>query len=172
MIVGIRELADNLNLRERRLYQLRFEGLPRHAPGQYDLRECFRWYIAYLSQKIYARSHPPANSADAAGLVRHKMLSIESELKAIELAERRERLISVDKVQKDTASIIAEIRRSFGELPKKIAADIVGETDLAVSQVKIDRCLKNALAQLADYDPDEPVEPATSARSSARSRTQ
>jgi hypothetical protein len=50
-IVNIRQLGDVVNLKERRLYMLRHEGLPQIAPGQYDLRACLRWYVRYLQRK-------------------------------------------------------------------------------------------------------------------------
>jgi hypothetical protein len=64
-------------------------------------------------------------------------------------------LISAELVRKDVKAIVTEIRRRFAELPKKIAAEVVGETDLAVSQVKVDRALKGALEALSQFDPDE-----------------
>jgi len=176
MIVTIAQLGENLNLRERRLYQLKAEGLPRVSPGRYDLRACLRWYVRYLQRKILERSQPENRDSPTAvaGVIRHKMLSIESELKQIELAEKREQLVSVERVQQDLHAIGREIRRHFGELPKKLAAEIVGESDLATMQVKIDRSLKGSLAELSQFDPDEAVEAVTTsaARSSTCSRTQ
>ncbi len=162
----IAAVTRELNLSERRIYQLLHEGLPQVKPGRYELRECFRWYVRFMQQKLIDRAHPERNEDDAAaigGVIRHKMLSIQSELKEIELAERREGLISRDRAEKDTAKIIAEIRRRILALSPKIAADVVGESDLAVSQVKIDRSLKGALEALSEFDPDDP---------SSRSRTQ
>jgi hypothetical protein len=153
----IADVCAAINLRERRVYQLRDEGLPKLQPGVYDIAAVCQWYIAYLTQKIYAKANPPANSTDAAGLIRHRMLSIEVEMKQMELAEKREGLISVDKAHHDLHAIVREIRRRFAELPKVLAAEVVGETDLAVSQVKIDRSLKGALEELSEFDPDDPA---------------
>jgi hypothetical protein len=147
-------------------------------PGRYNLTECFRWYVRSMQRKLVERAFPEDADGDSptksAGVTRQKLLSIEAELKQIELAEKREQLISRDRVERDTARIIAEIRRRILALSPKIAADVVGETDLAVSQVKIDRSLKSVLAELSEFDPDEPVEAvaASSARSSTRSGTQ
>jgi phage terminase Nu1 subunit (DNA packaging protein) len=169
----IRHVGELLNLSERRIFQLQHEGLPRVSPGVYDLVVVARWYVRFLQRKIAERANPPADSPTAAGAVmRHRLLSIESELAQIELAKKREQLISVEKVRKDIAAIVREIRRIFGELPKKIAAEVVGVTDLAVSQVLIDRTLKSALEKLSEFDPEEAVTPASPARSSTRSRTQ
>jgi hypothetical protein len=170
-IVNIAQLGDVVNLKARRLYMLRHEGMPQISPGRYDLGACCRWYVRFLQRKLLDRANPKEESATAAaGVLRYKMLSIESELKQIDLAERREKLISAEKVQQDVKAIVREIRRRFGELPRKIAAEVLGETDLAVSQVKINRSLKGALAALGEFDPDERVEAV--AASSARSRTQ
>jgi len=147
-----------IHLKSRRIYDLRHEGMPLVAPGRYDLGACCRWYICYLQRKIAERANPPGTSATAAvGVAKNTILAIEVEMKQMLLTEKREQLVSIEKVQKDLHAIVREIRRRFGELPRKIAAEVVGETDLAVSQVKIDRCLKNALTQLAVFDPEHPL---------------
>ena len=155
-VVNIAQLGDVVNLKARRLYMLRHEGMPQISPGRYDLGACCRWYVRFLQRKLLERANPKEENATAAGgVLRHKMLSIESELKQIELAEKREKLVSVEKVTKDLQAIVVEIRRRFGELPRKIAAEVLGETDLATTQVKIDRSLKGALEALSEFDPDD-----------------
>jgi hypothetical protein len=159
-IVNIKQLGDVVNLKERRLYMLRHEGMPQIAPGRYDLGACCRWYVRFLQRKILERDQPKEESATAAaGVTRHKILSIEVEMKQIELAEKRERLVTVEKVQKDIAAIIFEIRTRFLALPPRLAAEVLGETDLAIMQVRLDRSLKGALEALSQFDPDDkPVE--------------
>jgi hypothetical protein len=156
-IGGIQVVTRELNLSERRVYQLIHLGLPRMKPGLYDVFACFRWYIAFMERKLAERAQQKDGDVSglAAAVTRHRILSIETELKQMELAEKRERLISVERVQQDLCAIVHEIRRRFGELPKKIAAEVVGETDLAVSQVKIDLALKGALEALSQFDPDD-----------------
>jgi hypothetical protein len=157
------ECATELNLGSRRIQQLATEGLPRADRGVYDIVECFRWYVRYLQGKLIERALPEDGDGDAGGpatsasATRHKLLSIESELKQIELAEKREQLISIDRVEKDLAKIVTEVRTRILALPPRLAAEVLGETDLAVSQVKIERSLKNALACLSQFDPDDLV---------------
>jgi hypothetical protein len=162
----IAEVASELNLSPRRIQQLaNEEGLPRADRGLYDVAKCFRWYVRYLQKKLIEygrRALPEAGVPDAEGnavspasATRHKMLSIEAELKQIELAEKREQLISIDKATKDIEAIVTEIRTRILALPPRLAAEVLGETDLAVSQVKIDRSLKNALECLSQFDPDD-----------------
>jgi hypothetical protein len=173
---NIHELAEELNLGRSRIFQLRHEPdpLPQVKPGRYDIPACFRWYVKYLQKKIVTRAFPEDADGDSpaksAGLTRHKLLSIEVEMKQIELAKEREQLISIDKATADIQSIVVEIRTRILALPPRLAAEVLGETDLAVSQVKIERSLKGALESLSQFDPDdvEAVAPA----SSTSSRTQ
>jgi hypothetical protein len=156
----IDECARELNLGNRRVQILANEGLPRAERGVYDIVGCFRWYVRYLQRKLVARALPEDGDGDGGGpatsssATRHKMLSIEAELKQIELAEKREQVVSIEKVQKDLEAIVVEIRTRILALPPRLAAEVLGETDLAVSQVKIDRSLKGALDVLSQFDPD------------------
>jgi hypothetical protein len=168
----IEELGGELNLGRSRIFQLRKEPdpLPQVKPGLYDIVKCLRWYVRYLQKKIIARAFPDDGDAGglatAASATRHKMLSIEVEMKQLELAEKREQVVSIEKVQKDMEAIVVEIRTRILALPPRLAAEILGETDLAVSQVKIERTLKGALMALSQFDPDdvEAVAPASTAR--------
>jgi hypothetical protein len=170
----IDECARELNIGERYVYDLQKRGLPRVKPGRYNIPKCFRWYVRYLQRKLVERALPENGNGSiagaAAGEMRHKLLSIEAEMKSIELAEKREQLISIERVQKDIEAIVVEVRTRILALPPRLAAEVLGETDLAVSQVKIERSLKRALEALSQFNPDE-VE-AVASSSSTRSRTQ
>lgn len=181
------ELGAELNLGRSRIFQLRHEPnpLPQVEPGLYDVVKCLRWYVRYLQRKIIERAHPDAGDAEVDAMVakgdgvgistsssstRQKMLSIEVEMKQIELAEKREQLVSIDKFTKELEAIVVEVRTRILALPPRLAAEVLGETDLAVSQVKIERSLKNALECLSQFDPPDKVE-AVASSSSTRSRT-
>jgi len=157
--MSVSNLAEFLNLGDRRIQSLVKEGMPRAKKGAYNFLECVRWYVRYLQERIRSRALPddgedstgPVSSAAA---TRHKLLGIEAELKTLELAERREQLVSIDKVEKDFASLAMEIKTRILSLPPRLAAEVLGERDLAIAQTKIDRSLKGALESLAQYDPD------------------
>jgi hypothetical protein len=170
-IGSLQECAHELNLGSRRIQQLAREGLPKADRGVYNIIECFRWTVRYQQRKIAERALPTEvdGVATSSGATRHKLLSIESELKQIELATKREQLISIEKVEEDLQAIVVEIRTRILALPPRLAAEVLGETDLAISQVKIERSLKGALDVLSQFDPDEAIEAASSARSSTRS---
>jgi phage terminase Nu1 subunit (DNA packaging protein) len=157
----LEECAHELNLGSRRIQQLAREGLPKAERGVYDIIECLRWYVRYLQRKLIERALPEDGDGDggapatSSAARRHELLSIEAELKKIELAKEREQLVSIDKVSKDIAAIVVEIRTRILALPPRLAAEVLGETDLAIAQVKIDRSLKGALESLSQYDPDD-----------------
>jgi hypothetical protein len=157
----IDECAHELNLGNRRVQILANEGLPRAERGVYDVIACFRWYVRYLQRKLVSRALPEDGDGDGGGpatsasATRHKMLTIEAELKQIELAEKREQVVSIEKVQKDMEAIVVEIRTRILALPPRLAAAVLGETDLAVSQVKIERSLKGALDVLSQFAPPD-----------------
>jgi phage terminase Nu1 subunit (DNA packaging protein) len=161
--VQVAEVAAALNLGERRVQQLVKEGFPRAKRGLYDLDASFRFYVRYLQRKLIERALPDDGDGDgggpatSAGVMRHRLLSIEAEMKQIELAEKREQLISVDRVEKDFAALAMEIKTRILSLPPRLAAEVLGERDLAIAQTKIERSLKGALESLAQYDPDDRV---------------
>jgi hypothetical protein len=152
------DVARELNLRRRRIYQLVQEGLPQVSRGRYDIGKCLQFYVRFLQRKIVQRALPEDGERDetttSAGATKHKLLSIEVELKQLELADRREQLVSSDKVQKDFAALATEIKTRILALPPRLAAEVLGETDLAIAQSKIDRSLKTTLESLSRFDPD------------------
>lgn len=161
--IGDLELVTKeLNLGTRRIHQLVKEGLPKADRGVYDVIECFRFYVRYMQAKLRERAivedGDGGGPATSSAGVRHKMLSIEVQLKQLDLAEKRGKMISIEKVEKDMAALVTEVRTRILALPPRLAAEVLGETDLAISQVKIDRSLKGALESLSEYDPDDKPE--------------
>jgi hypothetical protein len=161
----IEDVARELNIGERYVYQLATKGFPRVKPGVYNIPKCFRFYVRYLQKKLVDRALPDDHKSNgvasaAAGEMRHRLLAIEAEMRALELAEKRGQFVSIDRVTKDLEKIVVEVRTRILALAPRLAATVLGETDLAVSQVKIERSLKGALAALSQFDPDEAVDPA------------
>jgi hypothetical protein len=111
----IDECARELNIGERYVYDLQKRGLPRVKPGRYNIPKCFRWYVRYLQRKLVERALPENGNGSiagaAAGEMRHKLLSIEAEMKSIELAEKREQLISIERVQKTSRRLSSRSER-------------------------------------------------------------
>jgi hypothetical protein len=154
-LATLAQCATALNLGARRVQQLAAEGLPKSARGRYDVGKCLRWYVRYLQKKLKDAALPDPDGGHTASIaMRHKLLSIESELKQIELAKERRQLVTIDKVTKDLASMVLEIKQRILQIPPRLAAEVIGEKDLVTITDKIDRSLKDALVQLSKYDPD------------------
>jgi hypothetical protein len=79
---------------------------------------------------------------------------MDAEMKQIELAKERRQFVSIDRVTKDLASIVLEIKQRILQIPPRLAAELIGERDLVVITDKIDRSLKDALVQLSTFNPD------------------
>jgi phage terminase Nu1 subunit (DNA packaging protein) len=147
--------AAALHLGERRVQQLVREGLPKAARGRYDVDKCLRFYVRYLQKKLQAAAvEDPDGGYTADREVRHRLLSMDAEMKQIELAKERRQFVSIDRVTKDLASIVLEIKQRILQIPPRLAAELIGERDLVVITDKIDRSLKDALVQLSTFNPD------------------
>jgi hypothetical protein len=156
----LRQCAAALNLGERRVNQLVKEGLPKVAHGRYDVGTCLRWYVRYLQKSLLQRGlmDPDGGGFEATLAIRNQLLGVNRELKQIELAKKREGLISTERVQRDRAALFLEIKTRILALPPRLAAEVLGEQDLAVVQAKVDRSLKGALESLSHYNPSAPVD--------------
>lgn len=151
----LRQCAAGLHLGDRRVQQLAKEGLPKASRGRYDVEACRSWYIRYLQKKLEAKALPDADGNYTASIMqRHKMLSIETELKQIDLAKERGQLVTIEKVESDLATIVLEIKQRILQVAPRLAAEVIGEKDLILITDKIDRSLKDALVQLSKFDPD------------------
>lgn len=153
---SLTKTAHELNLGKRHVQDLAKEGMPKANRGVYYVDDCLRWYVRYLQLKVRTGRFPDKDGGDQgspAATAKHQMLGIDLELKQIELQAKREELIPIDIVKRDFADLVMEIRTRILALPPRLAATVLGETDLAVSQVKIDKGLKQALEALSKYEP-------------------
>jgi phage terminase Nu1 subunit (DNA packaging protein) len=153
---SLTKTANELNLQKRHVQVLAREGMPKaNGKGIYYIDECLRWYVRYLQHKLRHRGNPKGEDepASPAATAKHQILSVDLALKEIELAAKREELIPIEVVQRDVAGLVMEVRTRILSLPPRLAAEVLGETDLAVSQVKIDKSLKRALEALSKYEP-------------------
>lgn len=150
----LKQTATALHLSERRVQQLVAEGLPRAQRGAYDLDKCLRWYVRYLQKKLAERALPdPDGGSSATAVTRHKLLSIEAELKHLELAEKRGTIVSIERVEKDLAAIALEIKSRILTAAPRLAGEVVGKTDRTAVEDAINRALRECLVDLSKYDP-------------------
>jgi hypothetical protein len=139
---------------ERRVQQLVKEGMPKEGHGKYDPMRCLVWRVRDLHKKldgkIAANGDPSTINEE-----RLRLMRAEAELKEIELARRRKQLVLIDDVEQEMTKLVLDTKARILAVAPRLAAELVGQQDSRVMiQAKIDKALKDALLQLAKYEPD------------------
>ena len=134
-------IADWLGLTERRVRQLRDEGIiEEQAPGLYDLRATTRRYISYL------RSGSLAD--ERAGLTRAKREAAE-----MENALRRGELHRTEEIETGIKTMLLNIRGRFLSLPAKLSpalAAMGGDQASIFDELK--HAIDETLEELRDFN--------------------
>lgn len=149
-IVNAEKLALFFNLTKQRVHQLVAEGLPRELRGKYDQDKCAQWYIRYLQAVIEKKAiplEPGTFATEQQEKVRNMRMS--ADLKEIQLAERRGQLVAIEDVEKEMADLVLTTKARIMSVPARLAPDLLGETSRVMAQAKIEKALKESLAQLA-----------------------
>jgi hypothetical protein len=71
-------------------------------------------------------------------------------LAEIEVAEKEERLVPVEKVEKDWFSVCRAIRESFMNMPDRLSNQLAGETDATAIDKMLREEIASNLQQLAE----------------------
>ena len=133
------------------------KGLPVAARGSrgvawaFDVAECFAWRLDYA----IANALPSVENVALADLEKRK-LATETQLKEIELAERRRQVVRVEDVARIWEGRIVASRETFQGIAARLAPILVGEEDPQEIEAQIEKEIDAALCQLADWEPDEP----------------
>jgi phage terminase Nu1 subunit (DNA packaging protein) len=149
-IVGIKQLAQFLNLTPSRIQQLVQEGLPKKLRGKYDQDVCVGWYIRYLQNLVATKAVVGEGGAVLANerQERLRLLSADADLTEIKVARERGQLVLIDEVEKEMADLILTTKARVLAVAPRVAPELVGETSRVMVQAKIEKALKEALVQL------------------------
>lgn len=149
-IVNAEKLAVFVNLTKQRVHQLVAEGLPRKLRGKYDLDECARWYIRYLQAAIEKKAIPmDGNELVSEQTQRIRKMRLDADLKEIDLARARGQLVSIEDAEKEMTDLVLTTKARIMSVPARLAPDLLGETSRVMAQAKIEKALKESLANLA-----------------------
>jgi phage terminase Nu1 subunit (DNA packaging protein) len=150
MVLNAVRIAQLLNLSEQRIHQLVKVGMPREARGQYDAMKCMLWYVRYLQAVLEKRS---ASMSDGgyAGVreERVRLLRADADLKEMELAKERGRLVALPDVESALTDLFRTTESRIMAIPPRLAPELVGETSGVMVQAKLEKACKEALAYLA-----------------------
>jgi len=148
-LVNVQKLASAMNVTTRRVQQLVAEGLPREEKGKYELGKCLLWYIRYLQTALERRAVPtPDGEVSSMTEERLALLRADRELREIELAEKRGKLVSIADVEKTLADLVLTTKARIMAIAPRLAADLVGESSRNMIQAKIEKEIRAALAHL------------------------
>ncbi len=150
MLVDVAKVSQACNITIQRVGQLVAEGMPKEGRGKYDLGKCMIWYIRYLQKALERRAVPtPDGNYTQMGDVKVRSVLADAEMKELELAKARGQLVPLLEVEAKWSEIVLAAKARILTTPARIAAELVGETSRNLIQAKIEKALKEAMAQLA-----------------------
>lgn len=150
-IVGIKQIAEVLNLTPRRIQQLVQEGLPNKRRGKYDQDECTRFYIRYLQALVEKKAIVGEGGAVLANEreERLRLLRTVADLREIELARERGQLVAIEDVEHAMTDLVLVTKARVLAVGARVAPELVGQTSRVMIQAVIEKAHKEALSQLA-----------------------
>lgn len=109
--ISTSELAEIFYLTTRRIQQLSQEGMPKISDGVYPFKECVRWYIRHLQSRL------DENNSDTILQEKIRLYRAKAEKAEIEARRMNKYSIAIEEVTKDLATISAEIKDAFQNIP-------------------------------------------------------
>ncbi|MDQ0114370.1 hypothetical protein [Paenibacillus harenae] len=149
-IVGTSELAALVGKTPQWVRQLTRDGVLKQVErGKYLLGMAVQAYIEHASGGKEDDGKPR--------LVDHKTEHerIKTEKAALELAEMKGKLHRSEDVEAVMNDMLGAFRQRIRAIPMRLAPDLLNQMDLNVVKGKLAAVHDEALAELADYDPDK-----------------
>lgn len=147
--VDVTKIASVLNLTESRVHQLVKVGMPRAARGQYDPVKCMLWYIRYLQKALERKSVPLDGGFVGEREERIRLLRADADLREIELATKRGRLVAIQDVEYAMTDLVLTTKARILAIPPRVAQELVGETSRVMIQAKLEKACNESLSYLA-----------------------
>jgi phage terminase Nu1 subunit (DNA packaging protein) len=148
--VDVARVARALNLDERRVQQLVKQGMPREQRGRYDAMKCMLWYIRFLQatlEKSAISTDPRGAATERQARVRK--IRADADMKELELARVQAGLVSIEDVARAAADLVGVTKARVMAIAPRLAPELLGETSRVMVQAKLEKALKETLAQLA-----------------------
>jgi hypothetical protein len=136
--------------------------IPREARGEYDKDVCVRAYIRFLQQSMAAKSSILGDGkvVNTKGQ-RASLLNIQIEREALDLAQAKGEVMSIEDHEKVLSSLVVETKANVTAVGARVAGKVVGETDRVKVQREIDDEIHRALEALAKVAPMMPAQDTT-----------
>lgn len=148
MVVGTGELAAIIGKSDRWIRQLTSDGiLTQVSRGKYVLSDAIQDYIKHIE----------GESSDGKISYRDEKAEherIKKEKSALELAEMQGKMHRSEHVEAVMNDMLGAFRQRIRAIPMRLAPELVASSDLRVIKGRLSAALDEALAELADYDPE------------------
>lgn len=80
---------------------------------------------------------------------RVRLLRADADLREMELAEKRGRMVAIQDVEIEMTNLVLVTKARIMGIPPRVAPELIGETSRVMIQAKIEKACKEALLQLA-----------------------
>lgn len=143
-------IAKLLMISERRVQQLTKEGvIPKAERGRYELAPAVQGYIRYLQE----RSIRSDVSTIDYHVEKARLTKNQADIAEVEAAKARSEVADIEFIQRVWASICAESRIRFRNIPTRVVSALVGETDERKIREVLLSEIDAVLDGMADFDP-------------------
>lgn len=151
MIVNQKQLAKVLGITDRRVRQLKEDGMFRQEEGTrgYLLEKCVQEYIEYKEKAETGKGESKSKEE-----VQAEHEEIKKQISILRLRGLRRELHEASDVEMFLSDMLIRFRNHLLSVPEKLAIKVAGETNINEIIVIIKKEMENALEELSEYDPD------------------
>jgi len=146
LFVTTKELANALDLTERRINQLVAEGvLEKGRDGKFDV---------YIAIESYIKKAYGIEDGLSFDIERAKHEQIKKEIAQLRLDKLKNRLHDTKDVERVMTNMIVTFRNRMLGIPSQVAPRILGKKEIGEVIDEITREIKEGLKELSEYDPE------------------
>lgn len=142
--VDVAQIMEDFGCSERQVGRFVAQGMPKAGHGRYDRLDCLRWYARKLETdlaSVQSRDHDLEYEQ-----MRERRAT--ADLKELELAEMRRRLIPAEICRQHTAAHFAVVRRNIMAIAEEIAPQLERQTRAEI-RARLQQRHRQVLAELA-----------------------
>ena len=163
----LEQIAHLLKLTPRMVnLHVREHGMPRVGRGEYDLVQCVHWYIEFKDRLIKEARRGDESEQQA----RARLVKATADLRELELAHAREKLIDVSTVSLMWERLVVAFKTRMLAIPTKLPQQLIACKDIGQIKDALEREICEALSELstAQIDVGEPGEAQETRRQNAQ----
>ena len=153
--VDVGTLAKLFNLTAVRVQQLAADGVvTKQERGRYDLWASIRGYIKFLQERKVNQWDVGGDEGDTYGKHRSRLTGAKADIAEIEAEAMKGRFHEAGAVEAVWTDMLMNARSKLLAIPPRLAPKLRKETKLPVVKDILEAAIVEALAELANYDPD------------------